>query len=168
MIDLSLIYRNKRIPKGYYFAKVTDIATEELGQNRPRIYVALKIGPMHEEGGTILHSIIHATDASIYFYKNFVFTFLIRGNRFHEAIGKWGCIEVCNAKYDETRYSTVKYIWQPWRVRTQTHQIAQEEQQGLLDWGEEEVKKEPKKERPPRKTARGRRGVEGVPLIEFE
>ena len=167
MIDLSSIYKNPRIRKGYYFVKVMDIATEELGLNRPRIYVELKIGPMHEESRTNLHSIIHATDAAVYFYKNFIFTFLIRNNRYHEAIGKWGCIEVLNAKYGETKYSTVKYVWQSRERRNQIYQIMQEEEQGLLDWGEQPIKKEPKKERSVRKTKRGSRGVDGVPMIDF-
>ena len=137
MIDLSLIYRNKRIPKGYYFAKVTDIDTEEVGQNRPRIQVALKIGPMHEESGTILHSIIHATDAAIYWYKNFVSTFLIRGNRYHEATGRWGSIEVYNAKHGKTKYSAVKFVYQPLGIRLHSHDIELAEQDGRMTWDEQ-------------------------------
>lgn len=47
MIDLSSIYRNTCIPAGYYWAKAIDIDTEEIGLDRPRIEVKLKIGPMH-------------------------------------------------------------------------------------------------------------------------
>ena len=162
MIDLSSIYRNSRIPAGYYFVKVSDIDTEELKLSRPRIEVTLKVGPMHEEGGTILHSIIHATDAAIYYFKNFVDTFWIRSNRYHEAIGRWGCIEVLNAKHGKTKYSAVKYVYQPQPIRMRTYEIAQEEANGLLDWGEHETSAvtppEPVQTTPRRTTAHTRRG----------
>ena len=138
MIDLSSIYRNRRLPAGYYFAKVTDIDTEELGHDRPRIEVSLKIGHMHAEGGTQLSSIIHPTDAAIFWYKNFVSTFLIRGNRYHQAIGRWASIEVLDAKHGKTKYSAVKYVYQPLEIRLQTHDIEMAEQEGRLTWDEQQ------------------------------
>jgi len=176
MIDLSSIYRNPRLPQGYYSCKVTDIDTEEIGLNRPRIRVTLKVGPMHEEVGTILHSIIHATDAAIYWFKNFVSTFAIRSNRYHEAIGRWGCVQVFNAKHVKTKYSAIKYIYQPLPIRMRSHEIAQDEQRGMLDWGEHEgnavAVSGPSHDKhhaaePQRKKTNNRRGAQGVPMIDF-
>ena len=162
MIDLSSIYRNPRIPGGYYYCKVTDIDIEELGQSRPRIGVTLRIGPMHEQAGTHLHSIIHATDAAIYYFKNFKATFGIRSNRYHEAIGQWGCIEVHDAQHGKTKYSALKWVYQPHNIRMRTHEISQEEANGLLDWGEHETSAvtppEPVQTTPRRTTAHTRRG----------
>ena len=143
MINLASIYRNRCIAAGYYFVKVIDIDTEEVGLNRPRIQVALKIGPMYEEGGTILNSIIHATDASRYWYKNFILTFWVSGARLHEAIGKWGSVEVYDAHHGETKYSSVKYVYQPLPIRMRTYQIAQDEQQGLLNWEDQSARSTP-------------------------
>lgn len=135
MIDLSSIYRNPQIPAGYYFVKLIDINTEELGLTRPRIWVKLRIGPMYPpESGQHLHSIIHPTDRAIYFYKTFVSTFIIRGNRYHEAINHWGCIEVFDAQHGKTKYSAVKYVYQPLNIRLKVDEIEQDERDGRLSW----------------------------------
>lgn len=124
-----------RIPQDYFFVKVNDLQTEDIGLTRPRIWVKLRIGPMHkDQSGTHLYSIIHPTDASIYYYKNFVDTFLISGNRYHEAINRWGSIRVLDAKYDKTKYSAVQYHYQTHDVRFKLMAIEEAERQGQLHW----------------------------------
>ena len=137
-MDLSSIYHNPRIPEGYYHVKLVDLEVEETGLDRPRLWAKLRIGPMHEEcSGTFLYSIIHPTEAAIYYYKNLINTFMVSGNRFHEAIGRWGCIEVYNAQHDKTKYSAVKYVHQPRWIRMRTSEIEQADRDGLLRWDDE-------------------------------
>jgi len=136
-MDLSSIYHNPRIPDEYYNVKLVDLETEETGFDRPRLWIKLIVGPMHDKhSGTILYSIIHPTEAAIYFHKNFVNTFMVQGNRYHEAIGRWGCVEVYNAEHGKTKYSAVKYVYQPRDIRFRTAEIEQAERDGLLTWDE--------------------------------
>ena len=140
MIDLSSIYRNPRLPQGYYFTKVIDIDTEEVGLDRLRIEVTLRVGSIHDQqAGTRLSSIIHPTGRAVYYFKNFISTFLVRGNRYFEAVNRWGCIEVYDAQHGKTRYSAVKYVYQPHSVRLRTHEIEEAEKEGIEKAGGERM-----------------------------
>jgi hypothetical protein len=130
----STIYANPLIPHGYYWAKVTDLRIEHCGMERPRLWVELEIGPMHEEQrGLQLCSIIHPTAASVYFYSNFIHAFRISGMNYLEAIGRWASVEVHPAEYQGTEYSAVKYTHQPVPLRVEALRIEQAEKEGRLD-----------------------------------
>ena len=131
-IDLSSIYKNPRIPAGYYIAKITDVIEEPIKDEFPRVQVTLKIWDK-EERGTELTSILHGSAKCKYYHKNFFATF--RFDVAHSlAKGKWGCIEVYDAKYMQTEYSAVKYIYQKPEVKQKVIALEIAEEEGKLEW----------------------------------
>jgi len=131
-IDYSAIYRNPRITAGYYIVKVMDVIEESTGDEHPRVQVRLKIYD-EQVRGTELTSIIHSTERCQFHHKNFITTFRIDApHRF--AIGKWGCIEVKDAEYNGTKYSSVKYICQKPEVKQKFIALEIKDEKGEVDW----------------------------------
>ena len=136
MADLSAIYRNPRIPPGYYFAKVVELDTENIaGYDRPLVFVRVKIDPEHGLGDhVVLANIIHPTEGSKFYYANFVSTFI--GFETHDlrlALNRWGSIEVYDAEYQGTKYSAVKWTYQTRQVRSKIEEIYRREQERPVD-----------------------------------
>ena len=132
MADLSAIYRNPRIPPGYYFAKAIEVNTENIaGYERPLVFVRVQIHPDHKLGDhVVLTNIIHPTEASRFYFINFVNTFI--GFETHDlslSLNRWGSIEVYDAKYQKTMYSAVKWIYQTREVRSKIADIYRREQE---------------------------------------
>jgi hypothetical protein len=129
MIDNSLIYHNPLIPPNFYYAKIVHIETEKAAFYYPKILVQLLIRPsdiLPQE--KTLVSIIHPTNNSRKHYDNFIETFL----GYHDkdvtcALGRWGSIWVYDAEYQETKYSAVKYVYQPLWLKLSIMQIYEQE-----------------------------------------
>ena len=131
-IDLSSIYKNPRIPAGYYIAKIIDVIEEPTKDEFPRVQVTLKLWD-EDVKGTELTSILHGSSKCKYYHKNFICTFRIDApHRF--AKGKWGCIEVYDAQYKQTKYSAVKYIYQKPKVKQKVIALEIAEEEGNIEW----------------------------------
>ena len=117
MINNSIIYSNPIIPARFYFAKLVNLETEQSDFAFPKIMAQLRIHP--KDGvpeDTILTSIIYPSHKSADIYAKFIATFLIDDindpNQIKQAIGRWGCVGVFNAKYGKTEYSAIAYKYQ--------------------------------------------------------
>lgn len=131
-IDLSAIYRNPRIPEGYYFAKVEDVIEQNLNDEYPLVQVRLKLWD-ETVRGVQLASILHPTAKCRFFHENFTATFRIDAPHCF-AKGKWGCIEVYDANYQGTCYSAVKFIYQKADVKRKVIALEIKDQQGKVEW----------------------------------
>jgi hypothetical protein len=131
-IDFSAIYRNPRIAAGYYIVKVMDVIEESTGDEHPRVQVRLKLYD-EKVRGTELTSIIHSSEKCQFHHKNFIATFRIDAPHSF-AIGKWGCIEVKDAEYNGTKYSSVKYICQKPHVKKKFIDLEIKDGKGEVDW----------------------------------
>ncbi len=130
MIDLGSIYRNPTIPEDYYYVKIIHLATDEVpGCSKPRVLVRLK--PWWEHGlkkDIALYAIIHPTEAARFHYGNFLNTFRREPNEtVEELLYRWGCVQVHTARYGETAYSAVKWIYQLPSVKRHVGSIEQDE-----------------------------------------
>ena len=133
-VDLSCIYRNPIIPHGYYYTKITAVHTQPKPRSRPLIEVTLRIGPIHKKySGTSLSSLIHPTESAIYYFVNWANTFRVQGDQYDQAIGRWGCIEVRPTSRGKTKYSEVKYVYQPRDVFMIAMKLERMDGEGTLD-----------------------------------
>ncbi len=131
MIDNYTIYLNPIIPPDFYYAKIIHLETEPAAFQFPKILTKLSIHPIHHlPENTILTSIIHPTNKSREHFEKFVHTFLNPDERdVSMADGRWGSIWVYNAKYDETEYSSVKFVFQPIKVKLAVWDIYEREKE---------------------------------------
>ena len=126
MIDNNILFKNPIIPEGYYFAKILNIDTEPSNYIYPKILLKLQLHQKYELGSNnIFYSIIHPTDDSYYHYKNFFNSFMLRQetDKLEEAIGAWGSVEICNSEFNDTKYSTVKFVYNPREIMIQSFRI---------------------------------------------
>lgn len=127
----STIYANPTIPEGFYWVKINNVLTEECGATRPRIWVELEVGPMHEQlAGTRLCSIIHPTEKAQFIFTNFVNSFRVKGGNVHDAIGRWATVMIYPAEYEGSKYSAIKFVYQQPQTRKNALEIEESESHG--------------------------------------
>ena len=127
------IYINPLIPRGYYWVKVLDVRAEDCEAIRPRLYIRLQIGPMHEAvAGLTLNSIIQPSDAAKYYFINFLAAFRVAGLQYEQAIGRWASVEVYPAEYEGKEFSAVKYTYQAGLLKLHAIWIERAEASGRL------------------------------------
>ena len=130
MIDNSIILKNPVIPAGYYFSKIRDIETEASNFVFPKILVKLELHKRYELGeNNIFHAILHPTQDSYYYYKNFFNSFMLgqETDKLEEAIGVWGSVEMSNSEFNDTKYSTVKFVYNPREIMIESFRIWKED-----------------------------------------
>lgn len=130
MIDLSSIYHNPIVPEGYYYVQIVHLETDEVpGCNKPRILVKLEPWWEHDLGEDILFTaIVYPTEAARFYYENFQNTFLkSKEEPVVQALNRWGCVQILNTRFDNTEYSSVKWIRQiPKAKKTIAHILKQD------------------------------------------
>lgn len=132
MIDNSLIYKNPVIPSGFYYAKVIHVEEEPSHYLFPKLLIQLTL---HAEHGLpkdiILTSILHPTPNSYWHFRNFFHTFAWGDclADVEEIIGQWGSVKVLKNEYNDTEYSSVKFVYQPRLVRIESNRIMREEKE---------------------------------------
>ncbi len=133
MIDNNILFNNPIIKPGYYFAKIKTIESEPSSYIYPKILAKLQL---HERYGldcnNIFHAILHPTEDSYYHFKNFFNSFMLgQGtDNLDEAIGQWGSIEICNSEFNDLKYSSVRFIYQPREIMVESFKIWREERRG--------------------------------------
>jgi hypothetical protein len=136
MIDKSVIYRNPLIPEdGYFYVQVLNVDMDNVpNSDHPRIFVRVQLHPDYGYGDNVtLASIIHPSEKCKYQRMNFLNTFLILNeNHIQQALGKWGSVEIYQTEYMETKYSAIKWVYQPIPIRLECARMNQEQQQGRL------------------------------------
>jgi hypothetical protein len=139
MVNMSSIYSNHRIAPGFYFAKILDISTKDVGADRPLIWTHLEIGPFYKHLGkhTALSSILHPTDNAAKMYHNFLGTFGLEGEDpdYEKALFRWCSIQVYDARYGTSHYSAVRYCYQPIPVLLKTAEITELDEAEKITWG---------------------------------
>ena len=130
MLDIRSIYYNPQIPTGFYYVKVIDVQTEPMeGYVMPKVLVRLRLHPNHGLGdNVVLSAIIYPTPIAKLFYMNFLNTFLQNHEtEIDKILNRWGCIKVYKAKYGESEYSAVQWIFQLPAVKQQIAKIIADE-----------------------------------------
>ena len=132
MINNNEIYHNPLIPPHFYFAKIIYVEAEPSDFYYPKTLIKLCL---HSGYGItseiILTSIIHPTHNSQEHFEKFAHTYLCYDeNDIGKAIGRWGSIWVYDAEYNETKYSMVKFVWQPFWVQIMNIGIYEKERVG--------------------------------------
>jgi len=119
MIDNRTLYENRRVPPGYYYAELVSVSTEDAGFDFPKTLVRVRILPNQgARKNTVLSVIIHPVEEAKYYMKNFIHTYPAWDDINEQPrLGKIGSIEVYDAEYNMTKYSAVKFIYQPEPVR---------------------------------------------------
>jgi hypothetical protein len=115
MIDLSSIYHNPIVPEGYYYVQVVHLETDDVsGCKKPRILVELEPWWEHDlDSDTRFSAIVYPTESARFYYENFQNTFLKNPNEpVEQALHRWGCVQILNTRYNQTEYSSVKWIRQ--------------------------------------------------------
>ena len=130
MIDNSILLTNPHIPEGYYFAKVIAVESESSEYLFPKLLIKLILHPMYgilED--TELSAIIHPTDRSYYHYKNFFNTYMLGMDtgEVDKAVGRWGSIQIADFHFNDSHYSTVRFVYQPLQIRMESWRIGQDE-----------------------------------------
>ena len=129
MIDNNILLKNPLIPPNYYYAKVIDVEAEPANHYFPKLLVTLELHPMYcLPPNTYFRAILHPTDRSFYHYKNFFITFMPGKNtdELNQAVGTWGSIKIYNTEFADTKYSAVRFCYQPLWVRFESYWITQE------------------------------------------
>ena len=131
MIHNSQIF-NSIIPEGFYFAKVIEIETEPSDFKYPKILIKLKIHKKHNLNKNIfLYSIIHPTKKSKDHYEKFIDTFLCyKDTDFKKAINRIGSIWVYRSEFNDTVFSSVKFVYQPRSVKIECLNLEEKEREG--------------------------------------
>ena len=91
---------------------------------------------------------------------------MIRGNRYLDALNRWGCIELLDAKYGKTEYSAVKFVYQPLPIRLRTLEIEQQETEGQLVWNDDVKQSTQRKPRDRHRSASTASGTEAESLVK--
>ena len=130
----STIYANPIVEPGYYWAKCVDVVPEHCGAERPRLWIQLELGPMHEgAAGVRLCTILHPTPAARYFFVNFLNAYRVHGLNYNEAIGRWASIQVYAAEYGATKYSAIKFTYQSLPLRIGAQRLERADAAGQLN-----------------------------------
>lgn len=130
MLDTRSIYRNPQIPQGFYYVKVVEVQVEPMdGYVMPKVLVKMKLHSDHGLGDdVVLSAIVYPTPKAKFFYMNFLNTFLTNDEVDVEKVqNRWGCIKVYPAKYGQTEYSAVQWIYQLGPVKQEIARIYEEE-----------------------------------------
>ena len=131
MINNSLIY-NSIIPQGFYFVKIVELQTEPSDYIYPKILIKLQIHKRHNLNKNIfLYSIIYPTEKSKDHYDKFIHTFLsYKDKDFKKAINRWGSIWVYTSEFNDTVFSSVRYVFQPRQIKIECLYLEEEERGG--------------------------------------
>jgi hypothetical protein len=125
MINNNCIYSNPQIPEGYYFVKLIEVETEDLGFDFPKILAKMKILPNQGINENALFSvIIHPSQKAEYHLKNFRSTFP-QWDSSNEAprLGQIGSVKIYDAEYKGRKYSAVKFVYQSREVKRRIREI---------------------------------------------
>ena len=131
MIHNSLIY-NSIIPEGFYYAKIIDLQTEPSDFIYPKLLIKLQIHKKHNlNENTFLYSILYPTNKSKDHYKKFIHTFLCYKDKdFKKAINRYGSIWVYHSEFNSTVFSSVKFVYQPRKIKIECLYLEREEREG--------------------------------------
>jgi len=130
MIDNATVFDNPLIPEGYYYAKIIAVESEPSDYTFPKLLIELTIHPMYGiSDDAELSAIIHPTDRSYYHYKNFFNTYMlgVETDEIDKAVGRWGSIQIVNSHFNDSQYSTVRFVYQPLQIRMESWRIGQDE-----------------------------------------
>ena len=133
MIDNAIVFDNPTIPDGYYYAKVVSINQEPANFQYPKLLIKLKLHRMYGIEDDTLASILYPTEKSQFHYKNFIRSFIIYNKdlSFDTIPGVYGTIEVSRTKYEETTYSSVRFVYMPrWAMMEAIQLTRQDEEDG--------------------------------------
>jgi len=137
LIDNTIIFNNPLIPEGYYYAKVISTEQEQANFKYPKLLIKLKL---HRIYGIIdddtLASIIYPTEKSLFHYKNFIRSFIIYNDdlSFGTIPDVYGTIQVSRVRYEDTVYSSVKFVYMPrWAMMEAIQLTRQDEEDGYVE-----------------------------------
>ena len=130
MIDNNVLLKNPLIRPGYYYAKLLYIETEPSDYVFPKIIATLGLHQMYQLApNNVLSAIIHPTQNSYCHYKNFRHTFFLGKNmdEMRTGIGHWGSVELSTSEFNDVKYSSVKFVYQPIPIMMESWRIGEEE-----------------------------------------
>jgi len=132
MIDNAIIFTNPTIPEGYYYVKVISIEQEPANFEYPKLLIKLKLHRMYGiiEDDT-LAAIIYPTEKSLFHYKNFIRSFIIynEDRSFDTIPDVYGTIQVSRANYEDTIYSSVKFVYMPRWAMMEALQLTRQDEE---------------------------------------
>jgi len=132
MINNNIILNNPTISEGYYFAKVIQVESEPADYFFPKLLIKISLHPMYGLGNnSYFHAIIHPTNNSFYHYKNFFNAYMlgVGTTELEKAIGQWGSVEISHSDFNETTYSSVRFVYQPRAVMMEAWRIGRDERE---------------------------------------
>jgi hypothetical protein len=130
MLDTCSIFRNPKIPQGYYYVKVIDLQTAPMkGYNQPIVLVKLKLYPNDNiDKDVVMSAVIYPTEKAKYHYLNFLNTFLRNDEKDLDIVmNRWGCVKIYDAVYEHIEYSAVHWIFQLPQAKQCIAKIEEEE-----------------------------------------
>ena len=133
MIDNATVFNNPTIPYGYYYAKVISIEQEPANFKYPKLLIKLKLHRMYGIEDDTLASILYPTEKSQFHYKNFIRSFIMYNEicSFDTIPDVYGTIEVSRARYEETIYSSIRFVYMPrWAMMEAIQLTRQDEEDG--------------------------------------
>lgn len=138
MINKGNILKNPLIPAVFYFAKVLEVKTEEVGKKRPVICIKLRIGPFYDNDayGAILTCIIHPVDGADKYHLGFIASFglFATPHDYKQAVGQWANIGVYDSEYQGTKYSAVRFYPPTTDIQKQVDKVAARDDEGEVSW----------------------------------
>ena len=135
MIDNATVFNNPTIPDGYYYAKIISIEQEPANFKYPKLLIKLKLHRMYGIDDT-LTAILYPTEKSLFHYKNFIRSYIMYTDHcsFDEIPDVYGSIEICRTKYEETMFSSAKFVYMPrWAIVEATKLRWQDEEAGYVE-----------------------------------
>ena len=130
MIDNNILLTNPPIPEGYYFSKVVSVESEPSDYLFPKLLIKLTLHPMYATpDDNEVSAILHPTEKSYYHYKHFFNTYMLGEftDEVHKAVGRWGSIQITTSAFNDTTYSTVRFVYQPLQIRMESFRTGQDE-----------------------------------------
>ena len=139
-MNIHDIYSNAVLPESRYFAKLMAVETNEVPlHDRPCILGRFKIAPLYTKdiNCTEVVSVIHPTLAAKDIWLAFREMFLISGDDYEGAVGKFGHILIKPREYKGKEYGSVIYPHQRPRIVKKSRELQSMDEKGYLIWSKD-------------------------------